>query len=211
VPEEDEEMINNPRRIVWLVLALLLAAGCGRVTPQARFYLLSPIVESQTAEQGNDSAAGALIGIGPVKIPEYLRRPQIVTRRGDNELAVAEFDRWAGSLKEDINRVMAENIAGTPGGAQVVVYPWRRTMPVDYQVELEILNFDGSLGGGVSLQSRWTIYKNVSKEVLAVKTSRLTETASGPGYGDFVAGQSRLLKRLSDEISLELLKVMEKK
>ena len=52
-----------------------------------------------------------VVAVGPVAIPDYLDRPQILTRSGPSELQLAEFERWAGSLEKDVSRVLAENLS----------------------------------------------------------------------------------------------------
>ena len=90
--------------VVLLCTAMLLLNGCASTGP-TRFYLLSPI--------GGDHAGGCpdgrtlSLGVGPIEVPRYLDRPQIMTRTGPNEMALAEFDLWAEPLKEGIPRILA--------------------------------------------------------------------------------------------------------
>ena len=54
----------------------MLLVGCAGNAP-SRYYVLSPLTgESKvTSEESCVS-----VGIGPIKLPEYVNRPQIVTR-----------------------------------------------------------------------------------------------------------------------------------
>ena len=54
---------------------------------------------------------GLTIGVGPIRFPDYLDRPGIVTRSSGNTIEIAEFDLWAGSLKDDFMRILAENLS----------------------------------------------------------------------------------------------------
>jgi uncharacterized lipoprotein YmbA len=65
------------------------------------------------------------IGIGPVTLPKYLDRPQIVTFTSPYALNVVEFDRWAEPLESTFVRVLAENLALLLPRAHVVVSPCR--------------------------------------------------------------------------------------
>ena len=71
------------RRIAWLAAACALAAGCGSLLDprpdETRFYVLDPTAAPEPAEE-TLASEGASIGLGPVRIPDYLRRPEIVTR-----------------------------------------------------------------------------------------------------------------------------------
>ena len=62
-------------------------------------------------DPGTAAAQGPVIGVGPITVPKYLDRPQIVTRSGRNQLALGEFDRWAEPLQDNVLRVLAENLA----------------------------------------------------------------------------------------------------
>lgn len=150
------------------------------------------------------SMPGIAIGIGPIKLPEYLDRPNIVTRAGGNELTISEFDRWAGSLKEDFTRVLAENISMLIGTDKIVIYPWRRSTLIDYQVEIDVIRFEGKLGEDAILKVRWAIFGDDDKKMLLVRTSTLQESTGGNGYDDLVAAWSKMLIRLSHEIAHEI-------
>ena len=96
--------------ILMLGVFLLATGGCAG-TQSASFYTLSPIVNSETETSVAKARQGMAIGIGPIKFPEYLEGAQIVTRTGRNSLELAEFHRWAGSLKKDFLRILAENLS----------------------------------------------------------------------------------------------------
>jgi uncharacterized lipoprotein YmbA len=101
-------------------ICLLITVGCGTTDP-ARFYTLSPLAIPGTEAEA--AGQGVAIGVGPIKLPEHLDRPQIVTRTSRNELKLAEFDRWAGSLADDFSRVLAENLSILLSTDRVSVYP----------------------------------------------------------------------------------------
>lgn len=82
--------------ILCLAITLLLAGGCA--SKPARFYTLNPVVPASSPGPTWDTALlgpPSNIGIISVELPDYLDRPQIVTRNPNNELKLAEFDRWA--------------------------------------------------------------------------------------------------------------------
>ena len=88
------------------IAAGLLFAGCAATTP-TRFYTLSSLVAAPgEASQGLPHLA---IGVGPVTLPEYLNRPQIVTRVGSNRIALADFESWAEPLDGLFARILTEN------------------------------------------------------------------------------------------------------
>ena len=196
-------MLNLLRfRLVFpaLVIALLISAGCANTKP-SRFYTLSPLATSESEAQGSAEGPGLAIGVGPVKLPEHLDRPQIVTRTSRNELRLAEFDRWAGPLQDDFSRVLAENLSILLSTGRVSLYPWRRSVPIDYQVVVDVNRFDGELGGNMWLIARWSVFGGRDKEVLSMRKSRIIEPSGAQGYRAMAAAQSRALANLSREIA----------
>ena len=94
------------------LLALLLVfclSGCFSGSPNATFYNLSP------AEISGIKANPKLrfsVGIEKVVMPDYLKKPQIVTKDKDNyELTQSEFNRWGESLSGMMQRTIALDIA----------------------------------------------------------------------------------------------------
>ena len=73
--------------------------------------LLSPPATTSSGDETFGGRRCLSFGIGPIKIPEYLNQPKIVTRKGPNELTLAEFDRWAERLKDNLTRVLAKNLS----------------------------------------------------------------------------------------------------
>ncbi|MEA2084310.1 MAG: PqiC family protein [Thermodesulfobacteriota bacterium] len=191
-------------RVVIAVFFLMTIVGCTGTSQPSKFYLLTSLADSGSGTEKARIAENIAIGVGPVKLPEYLERPQIITRTSENELHLAEFDRWAGSLSEDVSRVLAENIATLLGIDRIVIYPWRRSSLIDYQIEVNVLRLEGSLGGDVFLKTRWAIFSDNGKKIHIVKTSQIRESTSDRTYTALVAGESRALERLSSEISVAL-------
>ena len=81
---------NSSRRHVMIGAVGLLAAGCAQ-TPPSNFSTLSSLRSDDTQGSGADPE-GPTIALGPVKLPQYLDRPQIVTRSSPNRVHLAEFD-----------------------------------------------------------------------------------------------------------------------
>src|SRR3954471_156925 len=95
-----------------IFLAGLSFAGCltePRPDP-SRFFALTSLPRTGPRTNEDSSLANApFLGIGPIKIPGYLDREQLVTRISQNRFAIAENDRWAEPLEENFARVLSEN------------------------------------------------------------------------------------------------------
>src|SRR5882762_7561588 len=115
-------------------IALLVLSGCFGSTPPTQFYLLPSPTSVDTAPPSSASQRDLTIGVGPVTLPPYLDRPQIVTRASRAKLVLADFDHWAAPLQDTVTRVLAENLSLLIPTDRVVLYPWPRTKDPDYQV-----------------------------------------------------------------------------
>jgi len=146
-----------------------------------------------------------------VEIPSYLDRPQIVTLRGPHQIHMAEFDRWAGTLKENINSVIAQNLSTLLSGDQVYVFPWRSVKPFDYQITVRIIHFDAVQGEMVNLDARWVISEQEGRHMLLEQGSQIRIPFSGKGYENIVSAQSQALGELSREIAAAIQGFSQKK
>lgn len=184
---------------VLLTIAAILSGGCRSQSP--RFYTLSPIHEDQVISKGKSPVQNAVIGIGPVKLADYLDQSMLVTRTGDNQAVKAEFDRWVGSFKDNFINVLADNIGILLPTERIYLYPWRVTVPIDYQVVVDVVRLDGRLGEAAWLVARWSVLSGPEKKLLKMSRSSIREPVSGADYGAVVAAQSRALARLSQDIA----------
>jgi len=195
----------NRRAVQNLLLSLVLIGlvGCFGTTPRAVYYTLSPMATGAT--QPPPPAADQLaIGIGPVKFPDELDRPAIVTRNGRNRLEVNEFRRWGGSLERNVTRVMEENLAMLLKTDRVMARPWERYFQPDIRVALDIRQFDGRLGEYASLNATWTIIGPEGDAPLFVRRTIIQEAVTEKGYDGLVEAQSRALAGLCREIAAAL-------
>src|SRR5476651_2063711 len=94
-----------PARLLTVALILSALGGCS--DKPTRLYVLT----ADVANPGAASAQGIPIGVGPVTLPKYLDRPQVVTRTASNSLNQADLDQWGGNLADNITRVLATNLA----------------------------------------------------------------------------------------------------
>jgi len=193
--------------IIFTTLGVVLS-GCAS-SPTPRFYLLSSL-EATSPEKKPSAEEGCLsIGIGPINLPDYLDRPQIITRGASIELKLAEFDRWGEPLEDNLKRVLAKNLSILLCTKTIAFFPWKGGIPFDYRIEMEVLRLDGSLGGNVSLEAWWMVFSGDGKRMLASKRSILTEAVGGQDYKSLVGAQSRVLGTLSREIA-EVIKTLPK-
>ena len=175
-------------------IILVGLTGCAN-SRDTRFYLLTALPAVETPR-----GASPAIGLHPVGLPQYLDRPQIVTRAGENMLQLAEFDQWGSPLQDNLTRVLAANLSILVPAGRVAVFPWMKDSPIEYEVTVEVAQLEGTLGGSCSLVADWAISGRGGKESLATGTSRHTEPA-GESYAALVAAHSRLVAALGRDIA----------
>lgn len=187
------------RVLLWILASTVLinVVGCATTQP-TRFYMLSALPNPQS--QSDADSPGLSLGIGPIELPPYLDRPQIVTRTSGNELHLAEFDKWAEPLQDHFTSVLAENLSLLLSTDRIIIFPWERSTPVDYQVTVKVTRFDATVGGDTSLIARWSIIDSDDREVLMMKKSRFSEPAAREDYDAMVSAMSNNLADLSRAI-----------
>ena len=185
-------------------LVLTLMAGCGGSSKNSRFYMLTPIPPTAVEQAGRGIGKDVNLAVGPVRLPAYLDRPQIVSRIGDNQLLLGEYDRWAEPLGHNITRVLAENLSTLLNTARVVTVLNRSAGNADYQVILDLSRYDRSAGGAVTLSAHWAIKVKNVEEPVVVQKSNFTESVEGQGYAAQVAAMNRALSNLSTDIAAAL-------
>ena len=208
ISERDGSRLNGVLlRLAFLGVVLLILAACASSKP-SKFYILTASAAPGHSEQALTAASGVSIGVGPVRIPDYLDRVQIVTRSTANALQLAEYDRWAEPLDRSLPRLLAENLSALLPADSVVAFPWPGPAHVDFQVVVEVLQFDGTLGQKVWLEARWTILGEGGKQVRASGHANLREPVGGASHEALVSGWSQALGGLSREIAASLRTVV---
>ena len=200
-------MIPSPSRrsiVPLLAVCLVSLAGCASTAP-SKFYTLTPMKAPDAPGKGVPAEEGKFLAVGPVVLPDYLDRPQIMTRSEGNEVRLNETERWAGSLEGDVSRVLVENLSALLAGNRVNVIRWSPATqpqpPFRNRVGVEILRFEGPAGGTVVLKARYTLYGPDGRKVVSVGESTVREPAGGPDYESLVAAMSRALATFSREIA----------
>jgi uncharacterized lipoprotein YmbA len=200
--------INISARYVLLILMAVTVFGCKGSTPPVTFYTLTPISAIQDAGNDQTISKDVLIGIGPLKFPKILDRPQIVTRPAPGRLDLAEFKRWGGFLKDDFLSVMAENMTTLLGTDQVVIYPWPGGLNPLVRIEFDVHQFDGKLGDSVVLRVSWILKTPDQTDNTHLKRATIVQPVSGPDYDALVAAKSKALEKLSRMILDEMKNII---
>jgi uncharacterized lipoprotein YmbA len=177
------------------------ACGLGPKADPSRFFILTPAPQTQHSSARCSPTSTALaVGIGPIHLPGYLDRQELVSRITANRLDVAENNRWAEPLGDNLGRILAQNLSVLLGTDSVSLYPWPSDSRPTYQVEIDVLRFEPDSARSAELSARWILRDVPTRAILSVKESELTEPLKGPSTEESVAALSELLGKLSCEI-----------
>lgn len=185
------------RAIGCLGLVAVLVAGCAS-SPSTGLYLLAALPQAAPAQPFPDS-----LGIGPVALPEYLDRLQVVTRGASGEIAISDIERWAEPLHEGLARVLDQNLAALLGTQHIVRFPWPAAAAPDLQVSVEVLRFEAGPDASLRLVARWQVRARGGAIVIEPRLTRI-EVPAGGGAGERVRAHSEAASRLAREIASAL-------
>jgi uncharacterized lipoprotein YmbA len=203
--------VPQRRALASFVAAIALCAGisgCLGTTPTSTFYTLSVPVPPAAPRSGQPTSDGpaseVAVWVGPVSVPRYLDRPQIVTRESGSELGVAQLHRWAGSLASDVVRVIALDLSARLGTDRVVAYPNLPSFPIDYRVTVDVARLEGTLAGEVVLDASFAIAPGSGGDAIRVGRTRVSEPVDGDTYIALVDAHGRAVARLAEQIAAAL-------
>jgi uncharacterized lipoprotein YmbA len=192
----------NFKYILGVVGLTLAVGGCLSIpnSPTPRFYALSAVDENQVGKK-IDLPSDAMIGIGPVKIPEYQNRPQMVTLNKEKMLQFAQFDRWGESLDLGVARLVRENLTAMLPKAKLTLYPWNPSIAVKYQVTIEVIQLESELDRDMFFVVQWTIIDVQNSKAVMIKRSEFRQPIIPQNYSGLAQTLSKACASLSSQIA----------
>jgi uncharacterized lipoprotein YmbA len=188
--------------VIAAALGMLAAGGCFSPRPDpSKFFVLAPVgaaAPNSIAPAGLSASSSPTIGIGPIKLPEYLDRDEVVTRVAPNRLELSEQDRWAEPLDNNFKQVLAQDLTQLLGTHSITFYPWAGTTRVDYQVRIDVYRFETDPAANAHLIAHWQVL-DASGKLLYANDSNLSEQAQ-PGE-PVAAALSRTVDGLARQIA----------
>jgi uncharacterized lipoprotein YmbA len=180
-----------------MILCALAAvtAGCASISPQ--LYTLSAV--SKPAGETSTYT----ITVGPVSVPAAVDRPQLVLSVAPNQVTADEFNRWASPLKNDIARVVAENLSVLLGSPYVSVFPQSVSLSPSYRVNIDVLRFESVPGETARLNAIWSVRSTSDGKTQGGGTA-LAEPVRENSCAALTAAHSRMLGGMSGDIAASI-------
>ncbi len=180
--------------------------ACSPLSPRddpTRYFILTGVNESE----GDDvTKLDITIGVGPVRLSPYLERTPLPTRTGNNEVQYSEIDRWAEPLADVFPFVLAQNLEYFLDPNDIEIYPWQRSMRMDYTIEIDVIAFERNTSGDAELQAAWDIEDGSGHEVYS-HFSDITQAAAANTTQASVAALSAAAADLSREIATAIREI----
>jgi len=177
------------------LLSILMLAGC--TTPATHYYLLDSI---HTGKKSESQQAGMAVHL-QVEIPHYLDRPRMVSRDANNQLHIAEYHQWGGRLRENIGRVLADNLSTLPAFDTIVMSPLPGAPDAENSLIVDIRKFERLADGHVHLAVRWHLLRRGVRVYSHYEDLKSELPVAENDYAGMAAAMSRLLGRLSEHMA----------
>ena len=194
--------LHTFRLVFGLAVVTLLASACATTSPPMRFYLLSPIEDAAPTV----AAPGeALVVVGPLQLPGYLDRREVVVRQPDGRFSLREFDRWGEPLDELLANTVTANLVRLTGSPRVAAFPLPGRTSADLRIVGRVLRFDADASGLAMLELQWSILDASGEPRMPVRIDAYRAQAPDTDTAALVAALSDVLGQFSRQLAGELL------
>jgi hypothetical protein len=193
-----------PTRLAFRYLLLtstLVLGGCLGKTPPSEFYMLEPLPGSATRQE-NAPSGKPIIALAPVRIPQYVDRPQIVRATGPNVYRLDELNRWAEPLDANISRVLIQDLSVLVPADVVLVNVSNRAKLAEVRVSVDILEFHVDPEGQARMAAQWQLTRG--DDTVLSRQSDFRVPASATDHRAMAEALSQCVNRLAQEIAVAL-------
>lgn len=181
---------------IYLLIALATACSIGGKTKPSQYYVLDAQIKEATATNLNS----VRLGVGPIAIPGYIDRPQMVTKMDSGELLLDEFARWAEPMSEMVTRTLTQNIRALTESQQIHSHPWIIQLEFDYQFKASVIKFENNNQGDALLIVRWGLIDESDSTDWIVVHSEFKASASNSSQSARVAALNATLAQFAREV-----------
>lgn len=177
--------------------ALIIACGCSS-TPPTRLYVL----EKTPVTPLYSLPSELRLTLGPVMMPEYLERQQIVVRDG-GRLRMSGYDRWSEPLGRGVTSVLTEQLSAATD-SEILPFMWPGGTAGDWRIPVEIIRFEAQTPGRVLLEARWVLMSPDGDETGSRHRASYEAPVDTDDHEAIVRESGRLLSELAMDIARAL-------
>ncbi|MEH6547453.1 MAG: PqiC family protein [Sneathiella sp.] len=198
------------RKFLAVIGLVVLTSACAGLPGSAptNFYVIKPAAGLVPEAAAKDLPEGISVGVGPIQIPGYADRAQIITFDAGSRVTVADFDHWAAPLGDTIKRISSANVAALLGEENVFPYPADfRPDQRSLQIALEIVDIGQLEDGRAWVNARWHVKRLYDNQVAMRGSGSYEETTTAGDYDSYAEGLSVIFGRLAKDLVASLDKV----
>ena len=197
--------MNRAWQLTATVCTAIILAACGS-SPPGNYYDLEVLEKGYSPDKEGSSS----VGVGPLRTPDYLSRPRMVTRAGDGTIVVNDFDRWVEPLDDAIHRILATNLDALLDDAVVVAFPYTHISDLGYRVVGRVDRFDADADGTAVLEVQWGVIGSKDEVLVQPRRARYEAGSSRDGsYAAIAHAMSQVLQQLSHDVAAQLEAVID--
>lgn len=181
--------MHNIKQLLLYVSLTIAVAACGTTAP-TRFYTLSDTYQSTPSLSSYKT-----IDLRPVKVPERLKRPQIVLNSATSpQLILLENERWGAMFDDELHDAIYSEITH-------LVAPTQKA----YQVNVTLQQLQVIKGQSVQADFSWKV-QSLNPNSSDVKTDATlcqfdTQQVIGNSVDAVVQGMQKVVAQLSSKIA----------
>ncbi|GGA86582.1 hypothetical protein GCM10011369_30820 [Neiella marina] len=184
-------------RLIICLIAVIQLVACSSSSAPTRYYLLNPMTSS-----ASDNSVDMALVVGPVQVANHLQRRGIIDRRSAHELNYSSAQLWASALPQQLPVIIRQSLQQQLPNAQLSDFS--QALPIantsSHQLMVEVLHFDGELGGQVRLTASWQLYNRVDHLVVAQGLFNQQIPTTTSDYDDLVRVHNELLSALTQQL-----------
>ena len=142
-------------KFIALILALTAVLSACAKPATIRFYTLTS--QTQNKPAGLSNTTPIAIEVLPVRVPERLKRPQLViTSKNVSQLKILEQDRWSSSFNDELHDAFVSGIIYQLGAIDISSGGRVANQPT-YRIAIILQQYNATLGEEVQANFAWTI------------------------------------------------------
>lgn len=185
-------------KLIALILLSILIGACsiGTVTEPSKYYILDARIEKTNSHQLSDLA----LGVGPISIPGYIDRPQIVTKTDTPELQIEEYARWAEPMDRMFTRALTQNLRILTDSQQIHSHPWSNASQLNYRLSAKVIKFENDINGDALLVVHWGIIDAANSSDIIVKHTMYNAFATGIDVSDRINALNETIAQFANNI-----------
>lgn len=186
-----------------IVASAVLLGACSS-SPPVKYYGLQATESVYAVDPDN----APILAIGPLRVPDYLKRTQMVSRGRGTERIVDDFNRWAEPLDSAMHATIASNVDSLLDSVIVVAFPFSPVIEYKYRMVGRVDRFDTDANGLAVLDVQWSLGDSNGNFLGDARRSRYTVQAASHEPAARAQAMSEALAQFSQDIATEMQKVL---